>query len=426
MPKLLISGRGGEQIHEFAHREIVLGCDAACDIVVKGADVSPEHCKLQPVMGAWKIVDLESDAGTRVNGAYVNQRPLRSGDVLELGDVRLVFQDDGATAPAAAAPVGAAAGRAPGTGGGKGTRRSGGAATARGGGRAAPARPARGGRDDADDRERPARRPRRRQSNGGMTALLVVGALIVLAGGGYIVLNPKSSPNEQVFIRMQRAEQAMDWQAVLREGQAGNVNDPEFGKRIAGLLERANSQIANDVDREKLGQATQSWNNLRLWRQDDNWHNDVEYTQRLDAFLAEYGRFGGASVDIARQERALITGYADAGEPANVGDAWARLQANVKALKGNGQFGLAIQRVDEYGSAWGSKDADFAQQARLLKAALPGDADKWLGKQISMAQHKVDQGTKLQARKIMEKAAERIGIPALEERAAEALRTLMQ
>ena len=99
MPKLLISGRGGEQIHEFAQREVVLGSDATCDIVVKGTDVSPEHCKLQPVMGAWKIVDLESDAGTRVNGAYVNQRPLRSGDVLELGDVRLVFQDDVAAVP---------------------------------------------------------------------------------------------------------------------------------------------------------------------------------------------------------------------------------------------------------------------------------------------------------------------------------------
>ncbi len=408
MPKLLIAGRSGERVHSFGDCEVVLGSDASCDVVIAGGDVSPEHCKIQPVMGAWKIVDLESDAGTRVNGAYVNQRPLRSGDVLELGDVRVVFQAAGAAVAAPARGVAASSPRA-------GGRRT---ASSRGGRRA---------RDDAPPgRERPVRRARRRQSNGGLTALLIMGALLVIAGGGYLLLKPGTSPNELVFMRMQKAAQAMDWQGVLREGQAGSARDPDFGKRIADLRTMAEQQIVNDAGREKLGEATKAWNALRLWRQDDNWKNDDEYVSRLDAFLAEYARYGGASVDIARQERALVAGSAEAGEARNVGEAWARLQADVKALKANGLYGLAMQKAEEFGSQWGAQDADFAQQARMLRTTLRSDAEKWLGLQISRAQHKIDQGTKFQARKILEKAAERIGIPELEARAADILRELMQ
>jgi hypothetical protein len=259
-----------------------------------------------------------------------------------------------------------------------------------------------------------------------MTGLLVVAALIVLAGGGYLVLKPSTSPNELVFMRMRQAEEKMDWQAVLREAQAGNVNDPEFGRRIADLKAKAEQQVTMDAAREKLVDATKAWNAIRLWRQDDNWKNDAEYVQRLDTFLAEYGRYGGASVDIARQERAKITGSAEAGEPRNAAEAWSRLESDLKALKANGQFGKAIARTEEFATKWGSEDPARAQQARQMKATLHDEAVKWIGKQISRAQHKLDQGTKLQARKILEKAADVIGIPELEDRCAQALRELIQ
>jgi len=437
MPRLVISGRGGEVVHEFPNSEVVLGSDAACDIVVTGADVSPEHCKLQPVMGAWKIVDLESDAGTRVNGAYVNQRPVRNGDVLELGEVRIVFQEDAATAaPAAAtrAPSGRASRSSKGSGASKGSKaRSGGARrSAPPARRAAPAQqrrsaPPRGrdAHDDYDDGEekRPSRRPRKK-SNNGQTIALTIGAVVILFGLGYMVLSPTTSPNEQVLMRMQSAEGKMDWQAVLSESQAGDVTDPMYGERIAALKAKAEQQVKNDAARERIPEATDAFNDLRLWRQDDNWKNDEEYVRRIDAYLAEYADLGGAGVEEVRATRARLTGSSAAGEASDAKDAWSRLLADLSALKKNGQFGQAIAKTEEYRTKWSASDPVRGREAAAMQTSLHSDAKKWVGLQISKAQQKMDYGAPLQARKILERAMKSVGIPEFEERAAKALSEL--
>lgn len=412
-------------MREFDAREVVLGSDSTCDIVIQGGEVSPEHCKLQPVMGAWKVVDLESDAGTRVNGAYVNQRPLRSGDVLELGDVRVVFQDEApAAAPAAAARAPAKKSAARAGGAKKSTKASRRAAPSKR--RAAPAPRGRDARDDDEpERERPARRSRKK-SNTGQTVALTIGAVIVLGAFGYVMLSDSTSPNEQVFMRMQAAEGDMDWQLVLQEAQAGDVTDPDFGQRIAELKAMAAQQVKNDAARARVPEATNAWNELRLWRQDDNWKNDDEYVERLDEFLAEYGDVGGISVDYARSERAKITGSSGSGASADAAQAWTVLQTDLKALKGNGQFGEAIKKAEEFRTTWSSQDPAAGRQAKELQETLRKDANKWIGLQISKAQQKMDYGARLQARKILEKAIQVIGIPELEDRAAKAMSELGQ
>jgi hypothetical protein len=58
--------------------------------------VSRTHALLACVDGAWSIVDLESDNGTGVNGLLLlpgAPQAVRSGDVLHLGDVSLLFLD---------------------------------------------------------------------------------------------------------------------------------------------------------------------------------------------------------------------------------------------------------------------------------------------------------------------------------------------
>jgi len=418
-------------VHEFADREVVLGSDAACDVVVTGGEVSPEHCKIQPVMGAWKIIDLESDAGTRVNGAYVNQRPLRAGDVLELGDVRIVFHDDpvAAAPPAARAP--AARSSSSRAGGARRSAQQPARRAAPANRRGAPSKRSRGARerdtreDDEQERERPARRPRKK-SNSGQTVALTIGAVIILAGAGYLMLKPTTSSDEQVFMRMQAAETKMDWQAVLSESQAGNVGDPMFGQRIAALKAKAEQQIKNDLARERVPEATAAWNDLRLWLQDDNWKNHDEYVTRLDAFLAEYGDVGGISVQYARSERAKITGSTGGGVSADAAQAWSVLQNDLTALKGNGQFGEAIKKAEEFSTKWAGQDPVLGRQARELQKTLPVDAKKWVGLQISKAQQKMDYGAPLQARKILEKAVQVVGIPELEDRAAKAMAELKQ
>ncbi len=413
MPRLVIGGRGGERAFEFGAREIVIGAEASCDVVVAGASVSSVHCKLQPVMGAWKIVDLESDAGTRVNGAYVNQRPLRSGDVIEVGDARIVFHDEPTPAAAPVArpvAVQAAAPVAPTVA----------PAVAAAPGRAAARAPKRGG---ADGGERP-RRQRARSSGSPLAPLVIVGVLALLAGVGYYALRPDTSPNERVFLRMRAAQEKFDWQTVKAEAAAGDESDPSFGPRIRELRELAEQQIGADAGREKVKEALRAWNAIRAWRQEDNWHNDVEFVQRIDEFLATYGPYGGSEVESARRERAKVAGSVAAGSPRDANDAWSRLQADLEALRQTGQFGLALEKVDAFKTQWGGQDPQHAREADEIRRKLPDEATKWLGLQISKAQMKLDQGTKYQARKILQRAADTVGIPELAQRAIDEIRKI--
>jgi transcriptional regulator with GAF, ATPase, and Fis domain len=71
---------------------VVVGRDAGSDVRLADRSLSGRHCRLEPVVGGWKIVDLESRNGTFVNEALVKQRRLAHGDRLRLGRVNLSFE----------------------------------------------------------------------------------------------------------------------------------------------------------------------------------------------------------------------------------------------------------------------------------------------------------------------------------------------
>ncbi len=70
----------------------VIGRHPQCTIRLDDSFVSTEHARLTWDKGRWWISDLGSTNGTRVNGQPVTAPTgLRYGDVIELGDVRLVL-----------------------------------------------------------------------------------------------------------------------------------------------------------------------------------------------------------------------------------------------------------------------------------------------------------------------------------------------
>jgi hypothetical protein len=72
---------------------LVLGRDASCDIVLDDANVSRRHAQLaQDVIGTWKLTDLNSTNGTRINGNRVGNALLRDGDELTIGITVLEFR----------------------------------------------------------------------------------------------------------------------------------------------------------------------------------------------------------------------------------------------------------------------------------------------------------------------------------------------
>ncbi|WCB91341.1 hypothetical protein DSM104299_00012 [Baekduia alba] len=71
----------------------VIGRSRECDIVVDDSNVSRRHAEISPGGQGWRIQDLGSTNGVRVNGRQVDgPHPLESGDRLELGTVSVTFE----------------------------------------------------------------------------------------------------------------------------------------------------------------------------------------------------------------------------------------------------------------------------------------------------------------------------------------------
>lgn len=77
----------------LTHAVVVIGRESDCDLVVDDDLASRQHAELRWERGRVHLVDRGSLNGTRVNGQGVaGQVPLRSGDVVEIGDQRFRFE----------------------------------------------------------------------------------------------------------------------------------------------------------------------------------------------------------------------------------------------------------------------------------------------------------------------------------------------
>lgn len=74
-------------------RLVLVGNSARCQVRLKGTNISRFHCALVTTeKGVW-VVDLKSAAGTVLDGQPISFAFLEEGDVVELGDYRLVLSD---------------------------------------------------------------------------------------------------------------------------------------------------------------------------------------------------------------------------------------------------------------------------------------------------------------------------------------------
>jgi len=70
-----------------------IGRSRDCDIVLEDPGISRRHAELRPAGDGFAIQDLGSTNGVLVNGeALQGARPLRGGDVIELGSTEVVFE----------------------------------------------------------------------------------------------------------------------------------------------------------------------------------------------------------------------------------------------------------------------------------------------------------------------------------------------
>jgi hypothetical protein len=82
----------------WPERPVTIGREATNTVAIDSPFVSKAHAIFQYSAGQYVLEDLGSANGTRVNGAAISTAAVRLGDVIEIGDERLVFIDRAAGA----------------------------------------------------------------------------------------------------------------------------------------------------------------------------------------------------------------------------------------------------------------------------------------------------------------------------------------
>ncbi len=75
-----------------------IGRSTGADICIESSEVSRDHCVIFLRRDHWYVKDLGSTNGTYVNDKMIGEQLLDSGDCIEIGPVRLVFERTGSPA----------------------------------------------------------------------------------------------------------------------------------------------------------------------------------------------------------------------------------------------------------------------------------------------------------------------------------------
>lgn len=105
-PKLILKHQGSIVKECVVTKpEFTIGRKPDNDLVIEDAAVSGHHAKIVQVQSVFFIEDLKSTNGTFVNGHKFDRKQLQDADVVTFGKHRLVFLEEGKSAPATAPPA---------------------------------------------------------------------------------------------------------------------------------------------------------------------------------------------------------------------------------------------------------------------------------------------------------------------------------
>ena len=95
MPKLILTTESqGKVAYEFAERSITIGRAPDNMIVIDDPSVSSRHAQLELVGETYRLKDLESTNGTKVNGVPITDTVLRFEDRIRFGAIEARFEPD--------------------------------------------------------------------------------------------------------------------------------------------------------------------------------------------------------------------------------------------------------------------------------------------------------------------------------------------
>lgn len=92
----VLTGDHAGHVYVVGGRSATIGRALDNDVVIPAIDISRHHARLEQTADGYRIVDLSSTNGTRVNGQQVAEQVLATGDTLSLGatDVSYHLSDE--------------------------------------------------------------------------------------------------------------------------------------------------------------------------------------------------------------------------------------------------------------------------------------------------------------------------------------------
>ena len=90
-----IRGPGAPQVFLLDREETVIGRSDKADVAISSELISRKHVAFRKVGPQIRFVDLDSSNGVFLNGAKAHAALLHESDVIQLGDVVLVFREGG-------------------------------------------------------------------------------------------------------------------------------------------------------------------------------------------------------------------------------------------------------------------------------------------------------------------------------------------
>jgi pSer/pThr/pTyr-binding forkhead associated (FHA) protein len=95
MPKLILTTEAqGKVAYEFAERWITIGRAPDNMIVIDDPSVSSRHAQLELSGETYRLKDLDSTNGTKVNGVPITETVLRFEDRIRFGAIEARFEPD--------------------------------------------------------------------------------------------------------------------------------------------------------------------------------------------------------------------------------------------------------------------------------------------------------------------------------------------
>jgi pSer/pThr/pTyr-binding forkhead associated (FHA) protein len=95
VPKLILTTQAqGKVAYEFAERSITIGRAPDNMIVIDDPSVSSRHAQMELVGETYRLKDLESTNGTKVNGVPITETLLKFEDRIRFGAIEARFEPD--------------------------------------------------------------------------------------------------------------------------------------------------------------------------------------------------------------------------------------------------------------------------------------------------------------------------------------------